>query len=302
MAEVQRKIKPALKRLLVDKAGGKCANPGCSNWRVHIHHIKHWAVYKAHEAADMIAICPSCHDTVHHGRLKIPDERLYAWKGVVRKGAPDSVHIYVEPASTLKLLTGSLCISTTNDQVVVFELSNSNQLKLRVLDQDLLMVSARLQNQHGEEILRVVENHVRVARSNSICFDYRPGRARVTVPATDEFAPQWLIDQVRFQDPSFASDGWVVALDIEVVKPGLVRVQGCWPDGSVGVVITDRAFSFCTRGLREPVSMVGAGEDTVLVYAGPITSALFGFGQQASNPSIERTCPGKPGHAAPLKR
>ena len=289
MAEAQRKIKPSLKRLLIDKAGGKCANPGCSNWRVHIHHIKHWAVYKAHEAADMIAICPSCHDAAHHGRLRISDELLYAWKGVVREGTADSVHIYVEPASTLKLLTGSLCIATTNDQVAVFELSNSNQLRLRILDQDLLMVSARLQDQQGQEILRVVDNHVRVARSKSICFDYRAGRARVTVPATEEFAPRWLIDQVRFQDPSFAADGRVVALDIEVVKPGLVRVQGCWPDGDVGVVISDRALSFCTRGLREPVSMVGAGEGTVLMYAGPITSALFGFGQRAPNPSFQQT-------------
>jgi len=289
MAEAQRKIKPALKRFLVDKVGGKCANPGCSNWRVHIHHIKHWAVYKAHEAADMIAICPSCHDAAHHGRLKISDELLYAWKGVARKSAPDSVHIYVEPASTLKLLTGSLCIATKNDQVAVFELSNSNQLKLRVLDQDLLMVSARLRDQQGEEILRVVDNHVRVATNRSICFDYRAGRARVTVPATDEFAPRWLIDQVRFQDPRFATDGRLVAFDIEVVKPGLVRVQGCWPDGDVGVVVTDKALSFCKRGLREPVSMVGEGEDTVFMHAGPITSALFGFGQQASNPSFQRT-------------
>jgi len=66
-------------------------------------------------------------------------------------------------------------------------------------------------------------------------------------------------------------------------------VQGCWPDGDVGVVVTDKALSFCTRGRREPVSMVGGGEDTVLMYAGPITSALFGFGQQASNPSFQRT-------------
>lgn len=248
----------------------------------------HWAVYKAHDADDMIAICPSCHDATHNGSLKISDDLLYQWKGVVRQTAPDSVHIYVEPARELKLLTGSICIATTNDQAAVFELSNSNQLKLRVLDGDLLQVNIRLNDANGIEILRVVENHVRVSRSNNAKFEYRAGRVRVTVPATVNFAPTWLIEQVRYQNPSFASDGRIVALDLEVIKPGLIRVQGCWPDGDVGVVITEQALSFCTRGKPEPVSMVGEGEGSVLMYAGPITSALFGFGQKPSNPLVKQ--------------
>lgn len=277
MAESQRRIKPALKRILIEKAGGKCANPGCANWRVHIHHIKHWAVYKSHTAEDMIAVCPSCHDSAHHGRLKITDEQLYDWKRIARPSNPGAVNIYVEPAPTLKLLTGSLCVASTNDQAAVFELSNTNHLKLRVLDRDLLQVSSRLLDQRGNELLRVVENNVRVSKDKRITFDYRAGRARVMVPATDEFAPSWLVEQVRFQDPGFAADGWIIAFDIEVLKPGLVRVQGCWPDGNVGVVITDKALSFCVRGNREPVSMVGEGENTVLMYAGPVTKSLFGF-------------------------
>jgi hypothetical protein len=97
---------------------------------------------------------------------------------------------------------------------------------------------------------------------------------------------------VRYRDSTFAADDRIVALDIEVMKPGLVRVQGCWPDGDVGVVITENAFSFCTRGKREPVSMVGDGEGSVLMYAGPITTALFGFGPKTSNPSFQRTSSG----------
>lgn len=277
MAEFQRKIKPALKRQLVEQAGGKCANPGCANWRVHIHHIKHWAVYKAHEAADMIAVCPSCHDASHHGRLKISDDLLYTWKGIVRPNRPEAVHIFVEPSPSLKLLTGSIAIATKNEQAAVFDLSNSNNLKLRILDKDVLLVSARLQDQKNREIFRVTDNYVRVSKSKDITFDYRPGRARITVPLSNNFAPQWLIDQVRFQEPNFAKDARIVAFDIEVVKPGLVRVQGCWPNGDVGIVITERALSFCVKGLREPISHIGGGEDTVLMFDGPITGAMFGF-------------------------
>lgn len=277
MAQRQRKIKPALKRLLIDESGGKCANPGCSNWRVHIHHIKHWAVYKTHDSAHMIAICPSCHDAAHHGSLEITDEEIYQWKGIRRAVVPDSAHIFVEPASELKLLTGSLCISTTNDQLVVFELSNTNQMQFRVLDKNILQLSVHLQDQHGKELLRVVENHVRVVRNKGVIFDYRPGRARILLPATSDFVPRWLITQVRVQNPAFAADGRIVALDIGVLKPGLLRVQGCWPDRNTGVVITEWALSFCTKGLREPVSLVGAGETTELKYTGPVTNASFGF-------------------------
>lgn len=278
MAEPLRKVKPALKRLLVEKAGGKCANPGCSNWRVHIHHIKHWAVFKTHVAADMIAICPSCHDAVHHGRLTITDDVLYEWRAIARRATPGAVHIYVEPADSLKLLTGSIAISTTNDQAAVFELSNTNHLKFRVLDRDLLLVSSRLLDQHGNELLRVVENHVRVAKDRRISFDHYAGRARIVVPATDDFVPKWLLEQVRSQSPDFGANGQIIAADIQVVKPGLIRVQGCWPDGDVGVVITDKALSFCVRGQQQPTSMIGAGEDSVLLYAGPVTKSLFGFG------------------------
>lgn len=275
MAQRQRKIKPALKRLLIEESGGKCANPGCSNWRVHIHHIKHWAVYKTHDSAHMIAICPSCHDAVHHGMFKITDEELYRWKGIQRPAAPDSAHIFVEPASELKLLTGSLCISTTNDQAVVFKLSNTNRLEIRVLDKDILQVSAHLQDEHAKELLRVVENHVRVLKNKDIVFDYRPGRARIVVPATSGFVPRWLVDQVRVQDSLFAADGRIVALDIGVLKPGLLRVQGCWPDRNNGVVITESALYICNKDWGGPLSLVGEGEGSVLKFVGPITSALF---------------------------
>jgi hypothetical protein len=273
----QRHIKPALKRQLIDEAGGKCANPGCSNWRVHLHHIKHWAVYKAHNSAHMIAICPSCHDGAHHGQLKITEEALYVWKGLERAMTSDSAHVYVEPAAELKLLTGTLAISTKNEQMVVFELSNSNKLRLRVLDGDLLQVSSRLQNRKEKEVLRVVDNHVRVARDKNVVFDFRAGRARVSVPASQDYVPDWLIAQMRSQDPAFAGDGRVVAFDIEVLKPGLVRVEGFWPSEEGAIVITKTSLCLCSRGAAGPTSLVGEGESSVLMYAGPITGKLFGF-------------------------
>lgn len=33
----------------------------------------------------MIAICPTCHDAVHHGPLEITDDTIYSWKSIKRK-------------------------------------------------------------------------------------------------------------------------------------------------------------------------------------------------------------------------
>ncbi len=108
MAKTRIKLKPSEKLAIVREAGNKCANPGCSNWRTHIHHIKHWAVYASNDQSILIAVCPSCHDAIHHGQLNISDETLYTWKGIERESVPKATHIYVEPSENIKLLTGTI--------------------------------------------------------------------------------------------------------------------------------------------------------------------------------------------------
>lgn len=279
MAKQQRKIKPPLKLQLIREAGEKCANPGCSNWRAHIHHIKQWAIYKAHNAGDMIAVCPSCHDAIHHGRLGIDDEVLYQWKGISRPAAPSATHVYIEPApkQLLKLLTGTIALSTVNDRKIVFELSNNNHLGVRVLDGDILQVSSRLHDQSDTEVLRVIENHVKVKRDVAISFEAQAGHVRITVPATEKYVPAWVVDRMRVQEPSFAQEGRIVALDLEVQKPGVIRVQGFWPANTSAIVITKERMAFCDVMRQGPISLIGAGEESVLMFAGPVTGAMFGI-------------------------
>ena len=276
MISRQRKIPPALKCLLIDKAGEKCANPGCTNWRSHIHHIKHWAVYKTHDSAHMIAICPSCHDAVHHGNLEITDDTLYRWKGIARPSPPDTAHIFIEPATELRLLTGTIAFATASDQAAMFELSNKNQLSFRVLDGDILLVTSRIVDSTGNEVLRVKDNYVRVSKRSEIKFDFHAEHARVTVPATENFIPAWLTAQMRRLDPQFAADGRVTAAEVEVLKPGLVRVAGCWPDKDRAIVITQDALVFCDRD-KHTIPLIGEGEKSLIVWNGPMHSAIFAF-------------------------
>lgn len=282
MAEAQRKIKPAVKAALLREAGGKCANPGCANSQVHHHHIKHWAVYRVHNTHDMIAVCPACHYACHYGRLKISDEALYAWKGIARPELPTSTHVYIEPGQELKILTGTIEFTTGNARVSVFTLPNGSHLTLRRVDNDILHVSAQLNDSDGRELLRVVENTVRFNRSNAMQVDQYPGRVRVTVDAAGGYAPQWLIEHVRVHEPQYAADGRVVALDVEVLRPGVARIQGCWPARDVGVVVTRTRLAFCDRLLREPISYQTQGgaegaPPAVIQFVGDKDGCLFGF-------------------------
>ena len=146
---------PALKRKLIEEAGGKCANPECSRWRTHIHHIKHWAVYKSHDGKHMIAICPSCHDETHHGCLPISDDTLYEWKGITRSPVDHRDHIYVEPAPECRLLAGSIVLATHNPELIIFKLSNNNSISFRVLDdEDIILIDARIRAFDGRQVLK----------------------------------------------------------------------------------------------------------------------------------------------------
>lgn len=277
MAERQRKVKIGIKQKLIEEAGNKCANPGCVNWRTHLHHIKHWAVYKAHDSDHMIALCPTCHDETHHGRLSISDETLYTWKNISRPEASQIALITVEPSRELGLLTGSITLSTTVKEAFVFRLSNSSYLSLRIVDNDILQINAKFTDIDGQEIVRVVENYVRTKKDKRINFDFRPGRAFITVPVDYRFAPLWLIRQMQFQQPSYARDGRITVIDIETVKPGLLKVKGCWPSKNNGIVVTDNTLSFCDKRWIGPRSLVSQDKGAKLIFdfSGELSQETF---------------------------
>lgn len=281
MADKARRIPSKLKLTLREESGGKCANPGCANWRFHIHHIKHWAIYKSHDGAHMIAVCPSCHDEIHDGKLTISDDILYAWKGIKRKSEDRRDHIYVEPAVEQKILVGTIALQSENPEQIVFQLSNNNRFAFHVHDEDILLIDSVVKTIAGKEVLSILNNYVRAKRDNQISFERRQGKIRICVPATEDYVPSWIVSQMRVEEPNFASDGRITVQDIEVVSPGIIRVQGLWiaPEGNI--VITADRLSFVQLGRQGPLSLVGDGEMSVLKFAGPVTSAMFSFAKKA---------------------
>jgi hypothetical protein len=275
MAKHRPAVSSALKGELVQGAGGKCANPGCANYRTHLHHIQEWAVYQTHDGAHMIAICPSCHDAVHHGPLVIDDDTVYRWKGIKREAEPRRDHVYVEPGGPPRLLLGTIAV-TGDDGLVVFQLGPTNTLSFRVEDEDLLMLNLGVTDTAGQDLLRVTDNHVRQIDSETITYERVPGHVRVTAELGPEIVPTWAIDRLRKFEPDYGTDESVVVLDLEVLEPGLVGVQGIWTVGDDRVIIiTKRAMSFLSPWRPRPISLAGEGVDSLLRYGGPLTTALF---------------------------
>lgn len=277
MKEIRKKLKPLAKIAIIKEAGNKCANPGCSNWRVHIHHIKHWAVYESNDQSILIAVCPSCHDAIHYGQLNISDDTLFKWKGIKRESKPKTTHLYVEPSQEIKLLTGTIALSTTNESATIFELSENNKLSFRVLDSDINLLNIAISDLQGNEVLKVKDNYIKIQDDSLVSFKQVPGHVRISTNHVENFLPVRFLQIMKAEQPDYAKNDEAVLLDLEVIKPGLVRVKGCWADNRVAVVITDYSLSFLRDGLQRPLSMVGDGENSVLMFAGPVTSAMFGF-------------------------
>lgn len=270
----RKKLTPKEKKALIEEAGNKCANPGCPAYLTEGHHIKEWAVYQTNDLKHMIAICGECHDQVHRGVLSIDDETLYLWKKIPRtpyKGG----HIYVEPGPSSKLSLGGLFV-TCDTNVIIFELSSKNRLSFRVLDGDIFIVNLTICTIDGQEVIRVIDNHIKREVNPPLLYDARPGRVRITAPVSSDFLPAWALMSILVQEPDYATNGQLILLDMEVLEPGLVKVQGIWAEKWRAIVITKNRLAFLTPGRREPLSLCSDG--AVLHWSGPINTAMFGFG------------------------
>ena len=294
MAKPRPAVPTKLKQQLIDEAGGKCVNPGCPSYRTHLHHIEEWAVYETHDGKTMIAICPTCHDAVHNGPLVITDETLYRWKQIERSKPPRD-HFYVEPGQSPKLLLGTISV-TGQRGVIVFDLGKSTKLSFRLEDEDVMLLNLAVSTTARHEVLRIVDGHVRRDAEEPVRYERVPGRVRVTAPACDEFMPAWAIQQLRVDEPTFAENGDLPLLDIEVLEPGLVRVQGIWNSAQHVIAVTLRELAFLDPRRQRPIALAGSGAGSVLQWNGPITESLFSVGggtdalrmPSASEPRIGR--------------
>lgn len=283
MAVEARSIPRKTREVLLHESNGKCANPGCNNSRVEIHHIRQWSIYKTHNSEHMIAVCPTCHDACHNGTFKISDELLYQWKGLTKERNYAEAHIFVPSAELTRLSMGTITLQQAEERdTIVFNLSTESKLSFSVKN-NWLKVSAKFVDNTGRTILEVTENNLKVHRDKDVLLEQRPGRFRVTAPANKYYLPATALFLMQRAEPMYASDGRVTMLDLEVIKEGQVRVQGFWPLENSAIVVTEKAINMCSSNALsssnpKPLTMIGAGDETVLLFTGPVDTPMFHFG------------------------
>lgn len=275
MASHRPAVPASMKRALVDQVGGKCANPGCSNRLIELHHIREWHVYQTHDADHMIAVCPACHDAITRGRLRITDPELYRWKQIDRAGAHPTGHIFVEPGNAPKLQLGSVTVQGDSG-LVVFDLTGRHSLSFAVRDGDIMLINLKIAALDGTPQLDIVDGYIR-RRNPALQFDSRPGAVDIPAGLYSPLMPSWVRDKLLAKDPMYGATRRVPLLSLTVLDRGLVQVEGFWADDQHAVVITRRELSFVTRSMPKPTTLVGGGRDTILHYVGPVDTALFQF-------------------------
>lgn len=142
---------------------------------------------------------------------------------------------------------GSVAAQTDSD-LVVFKLTAEHELSFRVREQVIMHLNATVTNVRGQPLLKVIDNHVFDQSGGLVKVTQRPGKVRMTAPIDTKLIPLWALKQIRGQEPFFPNDGALTLLDLEVLEPNLVRVQGIWIRRQEGVVITNHRIAFLDAG------------------------------------------------------
>lgn len=80
MNENRPDIPASLRRAVLVEAGHRCAIPTCRATTIEVAHIEPWAVVKAHEPENLIALCPNCHTRFDRGEIDRKAMLIYKQK------------------------------------------------------------------------------------------------------------------------------------------------------------------------------------------------------------------------------
>jgi hypothetical protein len=159
--------------------------------------------------------------------------------------------------------------------LVVFDFAERHRLSFVTRESDVMLLNASVTTRGGSKVVDVVDGYIKHLDPD-VQLQLRAGRVRVPGSINDDrFVPSSARRALLAED-ALAGIAGLPILDLEVVRPGVVRVQGVWIDGDRGVVITRDRLSFLSLDRERPVSLAGAGEASVLHFSGLLGAAAFG--------------------------
>ena len=114
----------------------------------------------------------------------------------------------------------------------------------------VMVMSLRPANTRGEEILRIVDGHVREGADPNVRFESRTGQIEVIAPLTPEYVAEWAIEPLWSTGTPPAE---VLLAGLIVVEPNVVRALGVFSQPDEGVfAITEDQLLFIRKGWELP--------------------------------------------------
>ncbi|MCL1127673.1 HNH endonuclease signature motif containing protein [Shewanella surugensis] len=264
--EVSRSLNSKEKDQIRESSGGKCANPGCSAWRTHIHHIDEWAIFHSDDPEILIPVCPSCHDQIHHGVIPISRETLIQWKNIIRKRSIRNLHIYVEPGENLKFCAGGLWLASPPNKMGLhlFEFAPNVKVKFNIQGNKISLVDISICDINGNLAVEVLSNYIEVIDPDLIC-EKRNGHVKIFTNDVEKYLPLALVAKMKEKENGFANET-ITVLEIEVLRPGEVVLKGCWYDDGQAVLMTEGGLTF----VPQMSSLVSDNPECTLTYTGDV--------------------------------
>jgi hypothetical protein len=132
-----------------------------------------------------------------------------------------------------------------------------------------------VQDLSGKTIVQISENNISAAATDGQSVERRPGKFRVTTSDRESYLPNWVFKMNLRELPEFMWDDEMTVFDLEVVRPGVVRLQGVFVAPDSVFAITESEIIILRPELNGPLLIVGAGEGTVIRITGPVTPVAF---------------------------
>lgn len=265
--EVKRTLTPKQKDEIRHAAGDKCANPGCSVWRTHVHHIDEWAIYHSDDPEILIPVCPTCHDQIHHGSLPISREILVEWKAIRRNRSLRNLHIYVEPGENIKFRAGGLWLASSVDKMKLelFKFAPSVKVDFITKGNKVSLVDISITDLNGEQVIEVLSNYIQV-KDEELEYEERTGHIRISTADINRYLPQNLVEKMRSHYGEYAKDR-LTLLELQVLKQGQLALNGCWYHDNQATIMTNDALTF----VPQMTKLVSNDSDCTLTYTGDKT-------------------------------
>jgi hypothetical protein len=125
--------------------------------------------------------------------------------------------------------------------------------------------------------VRAFDNYFKIKNDKIISVEQRPGRIRVTVRDAERYLPSWTLKVMWRALPDFVQHNRATVFDLEVIRPGVVRLKGVFVAHDAILAITEEKVYVLRPELNGPLAFVGQGEGTEIRLSGPLTRAAFGL-------------------------